>query len=120
VNKGIDLWMHILSLRPEHLVARSRLALVYERLGRKPDALREYMAVASLLQNAGEVQKAIQAVNRALQVIPESPEALQALGMIKAGRMLPKPSQPRTNAFRTWLISGGKRQPRAEETSQDQ
>lgn len=94
VNKGIDLWTHIVNLRPEHLVARSRLALVFERLGRKPDALREYMAVASLLQNAGEVQKAIQAVNRALQVIPENPEALQALGMIKAGQMLPKPSQP--------------------------
>jgi tetratricopeptide (TPR) repeat protein len=95
VNKGIELWLHVVTLRPDHLVARSRLALVYERMGRKAESLNEYLAVASLLQHSGEVQKAIQAANRALQVNPTSPEVQQALAMIKAGRMLPKPGKPR-------------------------
>lgn len=95
VNKGIDLWLHVVGIKPDHLMARSRLALVYERLGRKPDAIREYLAVASLLQNAGEVQKSIQAVTRALQIQPDNADAQQAMASIKAGRLLPKPATTR-------------------------
>jgi tetratricopeptide (TPR) repeat protein len=95
VNKGVEIWLHVIQLRPDHLMARSRLALVYERLGRKAEAVSEYLAVASLLQNSGEVQKAIQAASRALKVNPSSAEVGQALSMIKAGKMLPKPGKPR-------------------------
>jgi tetratricopeptide (TPR) repeat protein len=95
VEKACDLWNKVLFIRSDHLMARSRLALVYERLGRKNEALREYLAIASLFQNAGEIQKAIQAANRALQVEPRSPQAQTVLAMIRAGKMLPKPSRPR-------------------------
>ena len=107
VNKAIDLWIKIVSIRPDHLMARSRLALVFERLGRKQEALNEYVAVASLLQNAGEVQKAIQAINRALLVDPGNGHIQNALAMIKAGQLLPKPNQPRheTSQVKTILDS---------------
>jgi tetratricopeptide (TPR) repeat protein len=95
VNKAIESWSNVLSLKPDNMVARSKLAMVYEHLGRKPQAVAEYLAIASLLQNAGNVQNALQAVNRALTVQPDSAEASQALAMLKAGQLLPKPQRPR-------------------------
>ena len=92
VEKAISTWEHVLILSPENLMAHSRLALVYERLGQKPEAIREYLSIAALLQNAGQVAKAIQAVERALQITPESQEAQQALAKIKAGQLLPRPA----------------------------
>jgi len=104
VNKAIDLWTKIVTIRPDHLIARSRLALVYERLGKKSDSVKEYLAVASLLQHAGEVQKSIQAINRALQVDPGSIQVQNALAMVKAGQLLPTPSQPRQEIPREKVI----------------
>ena len=117
VNKAIDLWMRIVMIRPDHLMARSRLALVFERLGRKSDAIKEYLAVASLLQSAGEVQKAIQAINRALQVDPGNVQIQKALAMVKAGQLLPQPSQPRPQTAQTKIISDA--QKKKEKSTQD-
>jgi tetratricopeptide (TPR) repeat protein len=79
-------------------LAHSRLALVFERLGRKPQAVSEYLAIAGLLQHSGEVQKAIQAVQRALHVAPDSRDAGQALAMLQAGRQLPRPQKAQGSA----------------------
>jgi tetratricopeptide (TPR) repeat protein len=93
LNKAVESWTRVIRLNPEHLLARSRLAMVYERLGRKQQALNEYLAISSLLQHAGEVQKAIQTVNHALQILPGSNEATQALALLKTGQLLPKPAR---------------------------
>jgi tetratricopeptide (TPR) repeat protein len=93
MNRAIESWTSVIQIRPDHLFARSRLALVFERMGRKPQAVSEYLAIAGLLQHAGEVQKAIQAVQRALQVVPDSREAGQALAMLQAGQPLPRPQR---------------------------
>lgn len=95
IEKAIENWISVVSLHPENLAAHSRLAVVYERLGRKQQALAEYLSVASLLQHSGEVQKAVQTVNHALQIAPDSNEAKQALTMLQGGRLLPKPQRPR-------------------------
>jgi tetratricopeptide (TPR) repeat protein len=95
VEKAIENWSRVVSLDPEHLPAHSRLALIYERLGRSTQALVEYLSIASLLQHNGEIQKATQTVNHALQVIPDSKEAKQALSMLQTGKILPKPRRSR-------------------------
>lgn len=95
VNRAIQNWSRAVSLVPEHLRAHSRLAIVFERLGRKPQAAREYLHIASLLQHGGDQSKAIDAVNRALKVDPENSEAMQALTMLRDGALLPKPARPR-------------------------
>lgn len=92
INKGIDLWNHVVLLNPEMILAYSRLAMIYERVGRKAESIRSYLIIAAIFQHHGDVPKAIQVVNRALQVQPDSPDAAQALSMIKMGRMLPRPS----------------------------
>jgi len=97
-NRATESWAAVIRVRPDHLLAHSRLALVFERLGRKPQAASEYLAIAGLLQHTGEVQKAIQAVQRALQVAPDSRDAGQALAMLQAGQQLPRPQKTQTAA----------------------
>ena len=95
LDKAIENWSSVVSLTPEHINAHSRLALVYERMGRKQQAIMEYIAIVSLFQHNGDVPKAVQTVNHLLQIFPDSNEAKQALSMIQAGKALPMPQRPR-------------------------
>jgi tetratricopeptide (TPR) repeat protein len=95
VDKAIENWVRVTRFNPDHLTAHSRLAMIYERLGRKAEAVSEYLAVASLVQHAGDMVKASQAVNYAFMIMPESGEARQALTMLKANQVLPRPLRPR-------------------------
>lgn len=95
VEKAIECWTNVTRLDPEHLMAHSRLAVVYERLGQKQQAITEYTAIASLLQHKGDLSKAIQTIQYAMQALPGSQQLTQALAMLKANRMLPKPIRPR-------------------------
>jgi tetratricopeptide (TPR) repeat protein len=94
VEKAIRSWSRVVALNPEHMAAHTRLALVYERLGRTSEAMVEYIAIASLLQNQGNIPKAVQTLKHALQVVPNSKEATQALTMVLNGKPLPRPSRP--------------------------
>ncbi len=95
VNRAIENWSRVLLLSPENVVAHSRLALVYERLGDANKAAAEYLAVASLFQGSGDMDKAVRSVNKALQLVPNHDDAIQALAMLRDFKMLPKPTRPR-------------------------
>jgi len=89
LQRGIANWLRAVRLDPDNLQAHSRLAVVYERQGRKVDAVSEYLLAAALVQRQGDFAKAGQAVAHALQVLPESTEARQAWSRLKTGEMLP-------------------------------
>lgn len=93
--KAIENWERVTRLNPDNLSAHSRLALIFERLGDKPRAVTEYLAAASLLQSGGHLEKAMQAVNQAMKVMPNSDEVVQALNLLKDFKQLPKPTRPR-------------------------
>ena len=95
IDKAIENWVRVTMLDPDHVMAHSRLALAHERLGHKPRAVAEYIAVASLVQRTGNIQKTGELVRKALQVMPESEEAQQALNLLRAGQLLPKPLRPK-------------------------
>ena len=95
VDKAIENWVRVTMLDPENVMAHSRLALAHERLGHKARAVTEYIAVASLVQRTGNIQKTAELVNKALQLNPESEEARQALAILRAGQLLPKPLRPK-------------------------
>jgi tetratricopeptide (TPR) repeat protein len=94
-DKAIENWTRVIHLFPEHLAAHSRLALVHERLGRRPQAITEYLAVASLQQHEGKQQEALETINHAMKLNPKSKEAAQALEMLNANKMLTKPTGQR-------------------------
>ncbi|NCP87120.1 tetratricopeptide repeat protein [bacterium] len=95
VEKAVENWLRVVQLAPDHLHAHSRLALIHEKTGQTHQAATEYLAVASLLQNSGNPQKADEILLHALQLEPNNTELRQALTIIKGGKLLPKPTRPK-------------------------
>jgi len=106
VDKAIENWLRVTQLDPENTIAHSRLALVHEKLGHTQPAVTEYLAIASLLQRAGQADKATELVGRALRLMPKSNEARQAQALLKSGQLLPKPvrSKGGTGPLRMALV----------------
>ncbi len=95
VDKAMENWVRVTMLDPDNVMAHSRLALAHERLGHKSQAVTEFIAVASLVQRTGNLQKSAELVNRALHLMPESEEVKQALSLLRTGQLLPKPMRPK-------------------------
>ena len=95
VDKAIENWVRVTSLDPEHVLAHSRLALAHEKLGHKTQAVAEYIAVASLVQRTGNMEKTAELISKALKIMPESSEAKQAQALLRSGQLLPKPLRPK-------------------------
>jgi tetratricopeptide (TPR) repeat protein len=91
VEKAIENWVRVTTLNPDHAAAHSRLAFVHEKLGHPQQAVTEYLAIASIFQRAGNSEKMQEMVEKALQVLPGSPEATQAQSLLQTGQLLPKP-----------------------------
>ncbi len=90
-DKALENWTRVISLDPEHAIARSRLAQVHEKLGHAQQAVTEYLALASIIQRAGNAEKSLEMVNKAQSLLPNSPEVKQAQTLLKTGQLLPKP-----------------------------
>lgn len=105
-EKALENWVRVTQLDANHVVARSYIAMVHERLGHAQQATTEYLTVASLLQRSGNAAKANEMVERAKRLMPNSPEVRQAEVMLKSGQLLPKPMQFHggTAALRTPLL----------------
>ena len=95
IDKAMENWSRITSLKPEQPLAHSRLAMAHERMGHIQQAVNEYLAVASLLQRSGSHDRAEEVVNRAVQLMPTSPEVRQAQSLLKTGQLLPQPMRSR-------------------------
>ncbi len=91
VNKAMDNWQRVAQLNPDNMRAHSMLALINERLGQKPEAVAEHLALASLYQRQNDPVKAFEAISHALQILPANLEARQAMAMLKESRPLPRP-----------------------------
>jgi tetratricopeptide (TPR) repeat protein len=87
----MDDWLAAARLAPENLLARSRLALSFERTGRTLHALTEYMALAAILQKNNQRDKALQAVDQAIRLQPANQQVARARAALQAGEMLAVP-----------------------------
>lgn len=116
-EKAIENWKQAGRLSPGDLKVRSHLALAYERLGRRREAVHEYLAVASIMQKAGRVDQALEAVKRALGLLPGDPDASKAMRLLRQGSPLPPPLPPlgSTRPLRP-VTPGGDTAPLAAET----
>jgi len=91
IQKAIENWKQVLELDIRNVKAHARLGMVYERLGKKKLAVSEYIHTASLLQLGGNLAKAAESIDRALQCSPENIIALRAKEILHQGRQLPLP-----------------------------
>lgn len=94
-EKAIENWSFIARLTPDNLAVRSRLALTYERLGRRREASYEYLAVASILQKKNKNDRAMEAAQLALRLTPGDPDASSAVRSLRHQKKLPDPGPPR-------------------------
>ena len=113
VDKAVENWRRVLSLFPEHLLTRQRLATVYERTGKRAEAVVEYIATASILQRSGDLTRSLKTVEYACQLMPESQDARFALHTLRSNQMLPRPSRPKstTGALRMAAASKAAKEP---------
>lgn len=95
VEKAIENWARVTQLDSDNILAHSRLALVHERMGHQLQAVTEYLALASLMQRSGKLDKANELVARALKIMPGNQAAEQARALIGSGQLLPKPIRPK-------------------------
>ncbi len=88
MEKAIENWVRVTTLNPDHVMAHSRLALTHEQLGHIKPAIAEYLAVASLLQRAGNPEKTAELINKALTISPDSVEARAGPGLVEIGTII--------------------------------
>jgi tetratricopeptide (TPR) repeat protein len=93
VDRAVDDFNNALLLTPENQTVHTRLAMIYDKLGRKDEAVAEYLATAALMQTGGDSAKATQVVQYSLQLSPNNAEAKKALNTLKANQILPKPGR---------------------------
>lgn len=105
VQKAIDNWSRVVRLTPDNLTARSRLALALERTSQNRAAALEYIEVARIFQRAREPEKAAQAVQRALQLESQLPEARDAFEKLKRNQAIPPVSRAAAPKRQTGMLT---------------
>jgi tetratricopeptide (TPR) repeat protein len=92
VERAVDDFNNAIRLSPENQTVHTRLAMIFDKLGRKEDAVNEYLATAGLMQAAGEKNKSLQVIQYVLQMVPNHATAKNALEMVQKDQSLPLPA----------------------------
>jgi tetratricopeptide (TPR) repeat protein len=71
------------------------MAAVFERTGRRAEAVAEYIATASILQRNGDLTRSMKTVEYATRLMPESQDARFALHTLRSNQLLPRPGKPK-------------------------
>ncbi len=93
LNRAIENLEYVISLQPENINAHLRLAIIAEKMGKKEDAIKETLLLASLYQHAGNTDRASQALQHAQGLEPANPEVVRYLALYNASKNLPLPPQ---------------------------
>lgn len=88
LDEAIGNWLQAIRLEPNLLGGHQRLAAVYQKRDQPKAAIREYLAIARILQAQGDSQKALQACQVALGLDPRDPDVLTAIELIRQGESL--------------------------------
>jgi tetratricopeptide (TPR) repeat protein len=85
IDDALDNWLRAVGLEPNLLGAHRRLASVFQRRNDTRGAVREYLAIARILQQRGEKDKALQMCRAALRLDPDSKDVRTAMELIRFG-----------------------------------
>jgi tetratricopeptide (TPR) repeat protein len=88
LTEAMDNWNRAIRLEPSLLRAHQRLASIYQRQGSVHNAIREYLAMARILNSQGVSDKALQACQLALKLDPRNAEVLTAIEQLRSGEKL--------------------------------
>lgn len=85
LEEAIGNWERSIRLDSSLLGSHKRLAMVFQRLNRMRDAVREYLAIARILQMRDESDKALKMCEAALRLDPGNEDVLTAVDLIRHG-----------------------------------
>lgn len=85
VEEAIGNWERAVRLDASLLGPHRRLAMIFQRQNKKREAVREYLAIARILQTQGDNQKAFQMCQAALRLDPGNQDVLKAVELIRHG-----------------------------------
>jgi len=88
LEKAIGNWERATRLTSGLVQIHQRLALSYERTGQRKSAIREYLTLAFNFQHANRTDIALQAVERALRIEPNNPQALNTKQALQTGALI--------------------------------
>ncbi|MCP4421086.1 MAG: tetratricopeptide repeat protein [Chloroflexi bacterium] len=88
LTEAMDNWNRAIRLEPGLLRAHQRLASIYQRQGSVHNAIREYLAMARILNSQGVSDKALQACQLALKLDPRNAEVLTAIEQLRSGEKM--------------------------------
>lgn len=79
-DKVLDIYEKILSLSPANIPLRNKVAEIFLKEGLKSDASKEYIHVAKLYEEKGDVQKSKEYYQKVLDLQPLNKEAVIGIG----------------------------------------
>ena len=85
LDKAVATWEMATRLSPGFVSVHAKLAQAYERMGVKNQALYQYLTLAFNFQRAGETEKGMKAVQRALKLDRKNAQALNMLRALETG-----------------------------------
>jgi tetratricopeptide (TPR) repeat protein len=85
LDSAVSQWQRAIRLEPDLLGTHKRLAMVYQRQNNIRDAVREYLAIARILQMKGQRDRAIRMCQAALRLDPDNPDVIRAFELIRSG-----------------------------------
>ncbi len=88
LDEAMENWHKAVQLDPHLLGGHQRLATVYQRQGNVRAAIREYLAIARVLQAQGDTTRALQTCQAALKLDPRHADILTAIEMLEHGETI--------------------------------
>ncbi|MBZ0299006.1 MAG: tetratricopeptide repeat protein [Anaerolineae bacterium] len=92
LDKAVGNWKQATRLSPGFIGVHAKLAQAYERMGDKKRAIYEYLVLGFNFQRAGETEKGMRAVQRALKLDRKHPHALNMLRALETGGQVAPPT----------------------------
>ncbi len=87
-------WLRSIRLEPNLLGAHRRLAMLYQRQNNNASAVREYLAIARILDMRGEQKQALQMCRAAMRLDPDNDDILKAIELIRYGEAAVAEEEP--------------------------
>ena len=85
VETAVDNWLRAVQIEPNQLGAHKRLAVTFEQQGETQKAIREYLALARVLQTRSKPQQALAMCQAAMRMDPGNEDAQTAVRLILYG-----------------------------------
>ena len=85
IDSAISNWERAVRLESNLLGAHQRLAMAFQRQGNSRGAVREYLAIARILDMQGDSKKALQMCRAAMRLDPDNPDIITAVKLIQHG-----------------------------------